>query len=83
MKTNGTRLLAGLILLVIGAAVFAYGLVAFDRARGLLGGAVHGVNKFFGTTSKAEQQAIIEMVAGGAVAVVGLVVLFLRRGSRR
>jgi hypothetical protein len=83
MKTNGTRLLAGLILLVIGAVVFAYGLIAYDKARALLGGAVHGLNKFFGTTSKAEQQAIIEMVAGAAAAVAGLALLLVRRGRRR
>jgi hypothetical protein len=83
MKTNGARLIAGLVLLVIGVVVFVYGLVEFDRARGLLGGAVHSVAKFFGTTSKAEQQAIIEMVAGGAAAVVGLVLVLAGRGNRR
>ena len=79
---NG-RLLGGLILLVIGVVIFAYGLIEYDRARALLGGAVHGINKLFGTTSKAEQQALIEMVAGGAAAVVGLALLLVRRGSRR
>jgi hypothetical protein len=79
---NG-RLLAGLVLLVIGVVVFAYGLIAFDRARALLGGAIHGINKFFGTTSKAEQQALVEMVAGGAAAVVGLALCLARRGGRR
>jgi hypothetical protein len=83
MKTNGVRLLVGLVLLVIGVVVLVYGLVEFDRARGLLGGAVHSVNKFFGTTSKVEQRAIIEMVAGGAAALVGLALLLVRRGSRR
>ena len=83
MKNGSARILAGLVLLVIGAAVFVYGLVAFDSARGALGGAVHGIAKFFGTTSKAEQQAIIEMVAGGAIAVAGLVLLLARRGRRR
>jgi hypothetical protein len=79
---NG-RLFAGLILLVVGVAVFVVGLVAYDRARGLLGGAVHGISKFFGTTSKAEQQALVETVAGGAAAVVGLVLLMAGRGGRR
>jgi hypothetical protein len=83
MKNGSSRLIAGLIALVIGAAVFAYGLIAYDNARGALGGLAHGVNRLFGTTSKAEQQAIIEMVAGGAVAVVGLVLLLARRGRRR
>ena len=83
MKTNSTRFLAGLILLVIGAVVFAYGLIEYDRARALLGGAVHGINKFFGTTSKVEQRAIIEMVAGAAAAVIGLALLLVRRGRRR
>jgi uncharacterized membrane protein HdeD (DUF308 family) len=83
MKNRNSRLLAGLILLVIGVAVFTYGLIAYDNARAVLGGAVHGLNKLFGTTSQTEQQAIIEMVAGAAVAVVGLVFLLTRRGSRR
>jgi uncharacterized membrane protein HdeD (DUF308 family) len=83
MKNSNSRLLAGLILLVIGAAVFAYGLIAYDSARALLGGAVHGISKFFGATSKPEQQAIIEMAAGAAVAVIGLAFLLTGRGRRR
>jgi hypothetical protein len=83
MKIGSTRLLAGLVLLVAGAALFAYGLIAYDHARSLLGGAIHGINKFFGTTSQAEQQAIIEMAAGGAAAVLGLVFLLSGRRRRR
>jgi len=80
MKSRNSRLLAGLILLVIGAAVFAYGLVAYHNARGSLGGALQ---KLFNGNSTEEPQALIEMIAGAAVAVIGLVFLVARRGDRR
>ena len=80
MKSRNSRLLAGLILLVIGAAVFTYGLIAYENAHGSLGGAIE---KIFSGNSSEEQQALIEMIAGAAVAVIGLVFLVTRRGSRR
>ena len=80
MKSRNSRLLAGLILLIIGAAVFLYGLIAYENASGSLGKAVQ---KIFNGGSTEEQQALIEMVAGAAVAVIGLVLLVTRRGSRR
>lgn len=80
MKNRNSRLLAGLILLVIGAAVFAYGVIAYDNARGSLGGALQ---KIFRGGSTEENQALIEMVAGAAVAVIGIVFMATRRGSRR
>jgi multisubunit Na+/H+ antiporter MnhB subunit len=80
MKSRNSRLLAGLILLVIGAAVFVYGLMAYEPVRGSISGAIQ---RIFNGSSTEEQQALIEMVAGAAVAVIGLVFLFARRGNRR
>ena len=79
MKSRNSRLLAGLILLVIGAAVLVYGLIAYDAARGSLGGAIQ---RILNGTSPEEQQALIEMIAGAAVAVIGLVFMITRRGRR-
>jgi hypothetical protein len=80
MKRTDSRLLAGLILFVIGAAVFAYGIITYSNDRASLGGSLERV--FVGSSS-VEQQAIIEMIAGGAVALIGLVLLLTRRGRRR
>jgi Protein of unknown function (DUF3185) len=80
MKSRNSRLLAGLILLIIGAAVFTYGLITYGTTRGSLGAAIQ---KLFNGSSTEEQQALIEMVAGAALAVIGLVFLITRRRSRR
>lgn len=79
MKRNDSRLLAGLILFVVGAAVLAYGIIAWNHEKSSLGGAL---TLAFGGTSSAMQQATIEMIAGGAVALIGLLALIFR-GSRR
>jgi hypothetical protein len=80
MKRTDSKLLAGLILFVAGAAVFAYGLIGYNGARASLGGAL---NKFLTGSSPAENQAVIEMIAGGAVALIGLVLVIFRRGRKR
>jgi len=80
MKRNDSRLLAGLILFVIGAAVLAYGIVTYNNEKASLGGALQ---KLFTGSSPAEQQAVIEIIAGGAVALVGLILIITRRGRRR
>ena len=77
MKRSDSQLLAGLILFVIGAAVLVYGIVAYNQARASLGNAVHRL--FLGSGSQAEQQSIIEMIGGGAVALVGLILVLFRR----
>jgi hypothetical protein len=79
MKRNDTRLLLGLILFVAGAAVLAYGIIALNQDRASLGGSVQ---RIFNGKSSGEQQAIIEMIAGGAIALIGIITLVLR-GSRR
>jgi hypothetical protein len=78
MKRSDSRLLAGLILFVIGAAVLAYGIITYSSDKASLGGSLERV--FVGSSS-IEQQSIIEMIAGGAVALIGLVLL-LTRGRR-
>jgi hypothetical protein len=80
MKRSDSRLLAGLILFVIGAAVFAYGIITYSSDKASLGGSLERV--FVGSSS-AEQQAVIEMIVGGAIALIGLILLLTRRrGSR-
>ena len=76
MKRADSRLLAGLILFVVGAAVLAYGIVTPKQS---IGGALQ---KLFTGSSPAEQQAIVEIVAGGAVALIGLILMVFRRGRR-
>ena len=81
MKRADSRFLAGLILFVIGAAVMAYGIVTYNNEKASLGGALQ---KLFTGSSTGEQQAVVEMVAGGAVALIGLIlIIFRRRGQRR
>ncbi len=79
MKSSDSRLLAGLILFVVGAAVFAYGVIAYNNDRASLGGSLE---RLFGGSSAAGEQAVIEMVAGGAVALIGLILLLTRRRPR-
>lgn len=80
MKSRNSQLLAGLILLVIGIAVFVYGFIAYDTARGSIASAF---KKIFTGGSTEDEQALIEMIAGAAVAVIGIVFLAARRGNRR
>jgi LPXTG-motif cell wall-anchored protein len=80
MKRTDSRLLAGLILFVIGAAVLAYGIITYSGDRASLGGTVERV--FVGSSS-VEQQSIIEMIAGGAIALIGLILLLTRRRRAR
>jgi len=80
MKRNDSRLLAGLILFVIGAAGFAYGLITGNSERATLVNSIrHGLNL---GASPAETQALIFMIAGAAVCVVGVLFLIVRRRRR-
>jgi len=76
MKRNDSRLLAGLILFVVGAAGFAYGLITYNSERSSLSSALQRV---FTGSSAAGRQAMIVMIAGAAVGVIGLVLLLIRR----
>lgn len=78
MKKTDALLLLGLILLVAGIAVLIYGIYAYNGAKASLGNAL---GKLFTGRSKEETNAVIEMIAGGAGAVVGLALL-LARGWR-
>jgi hypothetical protein len=80
MKRTDSKLLAGLILFVAGAAVFAYGLIGYNAAKASVTGALQ---RLFNGSSPAENQAVIEMIAGGAVALIGLVLVIFRRGRSR
>ena len=80
MKKSDTLFLVGLVLLVAGAAVLIYGIVAYNNAHSSLGNAL---GKLLTGKSEAETRAVIEMIAGGAAGVVGLAVLLFRRRARR
>jgi Protein of unknown function (DUF3185) len=80
MKRTDARLLAGLILFVIGAAVFAYGIITYTNDKASLGGSVE---RIFVGSSSLEQQSIIEMIAGGAIALIGFILLLTRRRAAR
>jgi hypothetical protein len=80
MKNTNSRLLAGMILLVIGVAVLVFGIIAWNNARASLGGTIQRV---LTGNSPGEQRAIVEMIGGGAAAVIGLVLVATRRSGRR
>jgi len=76
-------LLLGLILLVAGVAVLIYGIYAYNGAKASLGNAL---GKLFTGRSRAETNAVVEMIAGGAGVVLGLVLILARgrtAGRRR
>jgi hypothetical protein len=94
MPRSNSRLLAGLILFVVGAAGFAYGLVTYNAAHESVAGKLNSVGNsiakalngtrgsIFPNMTTAEQTAAIFMVAGGVIAVIGLLALLVR-GRRR
>lgn len=93
MARSSSRLLTGLVMLVIGGAGFAYGLVTYRAAHESVAGklnsvgnsianALNGASKgILPNMTTAEQTALIFMIAGGALALIGLIVM--ASGSRR
>ncbi len=81
MKKRDALFLGGLVLLVAGAAVLIYGIVAYNNANASIG---NTLGKLLTGRSQVENQAVIEMIAGGAAAVIGVAVLLFRgRRARR
>ena len=80
MKKGSTRLLIGLVVLVVGAALGIYGYVTYTNVHASLGGAVE---RLLTGGSKAETQTIIEMICGGALVIIGLGVMLIRPKRRR
>jgi nitrate reductase gamma subunit len=79
-KKSDALFLVGLVLLVAGAAVLIYGIVAYNNANSSLG---NKLGKLLTGKSEAENRAVIEMIAGGTAAAIGLAVLLFRRRARR
>jgi len=79
MKSSSTRLLVGLVLLVAGAAVFVYGIVTYENDHASLGGAIR---RALTGSSPRQQEGILEMIGGAAVAVVGFLLAAMRRTGR-
>jgi hypothetical protein len=92
MARSSSRLLAGLVLFVVGAAGFAYGLVTYNAAHASVAGRINSVGNSIAKAlngggilpqmTNAEQTAVIFMVAGGVVAVIGLIMLLVRTRRR-
>jgi len=98
MHRSNSRLLAGLILFVVGAAGFAYGLITYNAARASLAGRLNAAGNSIGNSLRQlfgaapqplgaglttdERTALIFLIAGGAVALIGLILLVLRRSRR-
>jgi hypothetical protein len=78
MKRSSSRTLVGLILLVAGAALFVYGIVVYNAEQSSL-----NLNRVLTGSSPKQQEAVVEMIGGGAVSVIGLLLVALRRGGAR
>ncbi len=79
MKRTDVFFVISLVLIVIGAASLVYGIIAYNDVTSSLGNAL---GKLFTGQSAGENQAIAEMIAGAAVALVGFILLF-SQGLRR
>ncbi len=95
MHRSTGRLLAGLVLFVVGAVGFAYGLVTYNTAQESAAGKINSVansiakalnggrtGRILPNMTSAEQNAVIVMAIGGVVAVIGLIMLLARSRSR-
>jgi hypothetical protein len=80
MKRSYLKLIIGVVIFVAGAAVLVYGYVTYNDVHASLGSAL---SRAFTGSSKDEQTAVIEMIVGGAVAVIGLAVMLIPAGRRR
>jgi hypothetical protein len=74
-QTNNTFML-GVLIGVIGLAVLVFGIYQYNTVRQSLGNAL---GKLFKGSSKQETLAIVEMIAGGGLALVGAFLAFARR----
>lgn len=94
MARTSSRLLAGLVLFVAGAAGFVYGLIQYNAARQTLEGRLkgfgnslvklfNGTSNFFDSLTKDERTAVLIMAAAVVVAVIGLLLLVVRGRRRR
>lgn len=70
----------GLILLVAGIAVGAYGGYEYYSAQQSLG---NKITKVFTGTTKVEQQSVYLMIGGGAAALLGLGLTLTGKSTRR
>lgn len=72
MKRSNAFFVIGLILLIAGGATLVYGIITYNNVTASLGNALE---KLFSGQSTSENQAVIQMIVGGAVALIGLVFL--------
>jgi hypothetical protein len=76
MRKANTFFLIGLILLIAGGAALVYGIITFNTESGSISGFF---GKIFNTYTEKQNQALLELIIGGAAAIVGLVLLVVRR----
>lgn len=82
MKSVNLSFVIGLVLAVGGIALLVFGIIGYNDAQSPSIGGI--VEKITTGRSQAETTALVEMIGGGAAAVVGLVLLFARgRGRAR
>jgi len=74
-RTNSASMI-GILIAMIGLALLIFGIYQFNTARQSLGNAL---GKLFKGSSRQETLAIVEMIAGGALALVGAFLAFGRR----
>ncbi|HCM29143.1 MAG: hypothetical protein A2Z99_07520 [Treponema sp. GWB1_62_6] len=74
-KKVNVNFAAGVILLVAGVAVLAYGIYLYNVSRQSLGSAL---GKMFTGKSKDETTAIVTIIAGGASTLLGAFLAFAR-----
>jgi hypothetical protein len=81
VKSVNLFFVIGLVLAVGGVALLVFGIVGYNDAQSSIGGIVEKIAR---GRSQAETTALMEMIGGGAAAVIGLVLLFARgRGKSR
>jgi hypothetical protein len=81
VRRSNAFFVLGLLLLVAGAALLVYGIIQYKNVSASLGNAL---GKLIKGSSAEENKTIIEMIAGGAGALLGIVLLFSGgRGRQR
>jgi hypothetical protein len=79
VRNNNAFFIIGLVLLIAGAAVLVFGIIAYNDASKALG---PSISKAFTGSSQEERQALMLMLAGGGGALLGFIILLATRRRR-
>jgi uncharacterized membrane protein YidH (DUF202 family) len=80
LRKNNALFVIGLVLLIAGAATLVYGIIEYNRVSNAL---FPALGKALTGTSEEENRAVLEMIVGGAIALVGFIFLAFPRFRRR